>query len=66
MKHEILITNTLEVKTTLELSGRGLRKICTDLAGRNVYAATDAALARLRKQHSCLYENDNGALVTAR
>lgn len=65
MKQEILITNELDIKTTLTLKGQGIRFICKDLLGRNVYAATQRAMDKLIAKHSCAYENGSGETVAA-
>lgn len=49
--------------TTLELKGRGITKVCTDLAGRNHYLVTEAAQRALVVRHDCRYENGNGQMV---
>lgn len=61
----VFIMNSLEVISRSELECSGLTYISTNLAGENVYKATDKAIEQLLKEHRCYYENDNGDHVKA-
>ncbi len=51
------------VITALELNGRGIKKICTQLNGNHIYAITDKAKKQLLQKYKATYENGNGVEV---
>jgi hypothetical protein len=53
------------VKSSIELSGRGISYICTQLDGTLVYSVTFAAQQKLIAKHGGTYTNDNGQEVAA-
>lgn len=61
--YDITITNEGDIMSKLELSGRGISKVCTNLAGEHCYRATEKAEQKLIKEYNCGYENGNGQIV---
>ena len=59
----IKFTNEGDVISAEELTGRGIRKICTNLAGEHTYIVTAKAEEKLIKTHDCVYENGNDQLI---
>lgn len=62
-KAVVLFTNEGDCLTKLELSGRGVSKICTNLVGEHSYRLTEKAKAAIVGNYDCVYENGNGQLI---
>ena len=59
----IKFTNEGDCITSQELSGRGISKICTNLAGEHCYHLTEKAKAKIVSENECFYENGNGEWI---
>jgi len=63
--YTVKLENDRTITSKVTLSRRGLTLICVNLAGENVYSATDNAWSWVKSNFDCQYLNNNGELVKA-